>query len=206
MRGQVVQDVSRLGVRTVHHRGLELATHRRWARHSLAGRRRRSERGRSAERRAGPSSRAWHTAPVGAGSQDAAADEANSAKNQSQAGLTRGSRPLTATASMSAIRRMRHAAVEAAGGGSPCGNGRAGGDRRCAQPLPGGPTRPVRVRSSGAAGGLKGTSLRRSPSPTGAATPDVLGTPAEYKLWVVGDPQQSATYSVATTWFYGPDC
>ena len=40
----------------------------------------------------------------------------------------------------------------------------------------------------------------------GRGNPDVLGTPAEYKLWVVGDPQQSATYTVMTTWFYGPDC
>lgn len=40
----------------------------------------------------------------------------------------------------------------------------------------------------------------------GRGNPDVLGTPAEYKLWVVGDAQQSASYSVMTTWFYGPDC
>lgn len=40
----------------------------------------------------------------------------------------------------------------------------------------------------------------------GRGNPDVLGMPAEYKLWVVGDPQRSAAYSVTTTWFYGPDC
>ena len=40
----------------------------------------------------------------------------------------------------------------------------------------------------------------------GRGNPDVLGTPAEYKLWVVGDSQQPAAYSVVTTYFYGPDC
>ncbi len=40
----------------------------------------------------------------------------------------------------------------------------------------------------------------------GRGNPDVLGTPAEYKLWIIGDPAQGATYSVTTTWFYGPDC
>lgn len=40
----------------------------------------------------------------------------------------------------------------------------------------------------------------------GRGNPDVLGTPAEYKLWVIGDPQQGATYTVTATWFYGPDC
>jgi hypothetical protein len=40
----------------------------------------------------------------------------------------------------------------------------------------------------------------------GRGNPDVLGTPAEYKLWVVGDPVQSVAYSVTTTFFYGPDC
>lgn len=40
----------------------------------------------------------------------------------------------------------------------------------------------------------------------GRGNPDILGTPAEYKLWVVGDSGQGAAYSVTTTWFYGPDC
>ena len=40
----------------------------------------------------------------------------------------------------------------------------------------------------------------------GRGNPDVLGTPAEYHLWVVGDPAQSVAYSVTTTFFYGPDC
>ena len=40
----------------------------------------------------------------------------------------------------------------------------------------------------------------------GRGNPDVLGTPAEYKLWVIGDPEQGAAYSVTATWFYGPDC
>lgn len=40
----------------------------------------------------------------------------------------------------------------------------------------------------------------------GRGNPDVLGTPAEYKLWVIGDPEHGAAYSVTATWFYGPDC
>lgn len=40
----------------------------------------------------------------------------------------------------------------------------------------------------------------------GRGNPEVLGSPAEYKLWIVGDPQQRATYTVNITWFYGPDC
>ena len=40
----------------------------------------------------------------------------------------------------------------------------------------------------------------------GRGNPEVLGSPAEYKLWIVGDPQQRATYTISITWFYGPDC
>jgi len=40
----------------------------------------------------------------------------------------------------------------------------------------------------------------------GRGNPDVLGTPAEYKLWIIGDAAQAAAYTVTTTWFYGPDC
>ena len=40
----------------------------------------------------------------------------------------------------------------------------------------------------------------------GRGNPDVLGSPAEYKLWVVGDPAQTARYTIDITWFYGPDC
>ncbi len=40
----------------------------------------------------------------------------------------------------------------------------------------------------------------------GRGNPDILGTPAEYKLWVVGDPTQSVAYSISITWFFGPDC
>jgi hypothetical protein len=41
---------------------------------------------------------------------------------------------------------------------------------------------------------------------SGRGNPNVLGTVAEYKLWVVGDIRQSASYSISTTWFFGPDC
>jgi hypothetical protein len=40
----------------------------------------------------------------------------------------------------------------------------------------------------------------------GHGNPDQLGNPAEYLLWVVGDPEQAASYAVSITWFYGPDC
>jgi hypothetical protein len=41
---------------------------------------------------------------------------------------------------------------------------------------------------------------------SGRGNPDILGAPAEYKLWVVGDPERRATYTIDITWFYGPDC
>ena len=40
----------------------------------------------------------------------------------------------------------------------------------------------------------------------GRGNPDVLGQPAEYKLWIVGDPEQTAYYTISITWFFGPDC
>ena len=40
----------------------------------------------------------------------------------------------------------------------------------------------------------------------GRGNPDVLGTPAEYKLWVVGDREVPVRYSITATYFYGPDC
>jgi hypothetical protein len=40
----------------------------------------------------------------------------------------------------------------------------------------------------------------------GRGNPDILGTPAEYKLWIVGDPNVSVRYTIDITWFFGPDC
>jgi hypothetical protein len=40
----------------------------------------------------------------------------------------------------------------------------------------------------------------------GRGNPDILGTPAEYLLWVVGDRTRAVRYSMTATWFYGPDC
>lgn len=40
----------------------------------------------------------------------------------------------------------------------------------------------------------------------GRGNPDVLGSPAEYKLWVIGDPVLGTRYTLAITWFFGPDC
>jgi hypothetical protein len=40
----------------------------------------------------------------------------------------------------------------------------------------------------------------------GRGNPEVLGQPAEYKLWVVGDPERNVSYGIEITWFRGPDC
>jgi hypothetical protein len=40
----------------------------------------------------------------------------------------------------------------------------------------------------------------------GRGNPPVLGEVAEYKIWVVGDARQAAHYTIAITWFFGPDC
>lgn len=40
----------------------------------------------------------------------------------------------------------------------------------------------------------------------GRGNPDILGSPPEYKLWVVGDSSQDVRYTITIEWFYGPDC
>ena len=40
----------------------------------------------------------------------------------------------------------------------------------------------------------------------GRGNPPTLGSTPEYKLWVVGDENQSVRYNITITWFYGPDC
>jgi hypothetical protein len=40
----------------------------------------------------------------------------------------------------------------------------------------------------------------------GRGNPDILGSPPEYKLWVVGDADRTSRYAITITWFYGPDC
>lgn len=40
----------------------------------------------------------------------------------------------------------------------------------------------------------------------GRGNPDILGSPPEYKLWVVGDSEKTTRYAMTITWFYGPDC
>ena len=40
----------------------------------------------------------------------------------------------------------------------------------------------------------------------GRGNPPTLGSQAQYKIWIVGDPQQPARYTVSATWFFGPDC
>jgi hypothetical protein len=40
----------------------------------------------------------------------------------------------------------------------------------------------------------------------GRGNPETLGTPPEYKVWVVGDSQQAASYSLSAVWRYGVEC
>ena len=40
----------------------------------------------------------------------------------------------------------------------------------------------------------------------GRGNPEVLGTPPEFKVWVVGDATQRVSYTLTATWFRGPDC
>jgi hypothetical protein len=42
--------------------------------------------------------------------------------------------------------------------------------------------------------------------PNGRGNPDILGSPAQFKVWLVGDEERSATYTLDVTFFYGPDC
>ena len=64
--------------------------------------------------------------------------------------------------------------------------------------------------SIGSAGGARvddGVLLQTSLVITnGRGNPDILGSPPEYKLWVVGDSTQKTRYTMTITWFYGPDC
>jgi hypothetical protein len=41
---------------------------------------------------------------------------------------------------------------------------------------------------------------------SGQGNPDIIGSPPQYKLWVVGDPQAATHYTISITWFRGPDC
>jgi hypothetical protein len=40
----------------------------------------------------------------------------------------------------------------------------------------------------------------------GRGNPETLGSPPEYKIWVVGDPERLTGYTIEITWFFGPDC
>lgn len=40
----------------------------------------------------------------------------------------------------------------------------------------------------------------------GRGNPEVLGSPARYRLWIVGDAQQTTSYTITSASFYGPDC
>ena len=40
----------------------------------------------------------------------------------------------------------------------------------------------------------------------GRGNPEVLGTPPEFKVWVVGDGARATSYTLTQTWFFGPDC
>lgn len=40
----------------------------------------------------------------------------------------------------------------------------------------------------------------------GRGNPDILGSPAEYKIWVFGDQEESVSYTIDSSYFFGPDC
>jgi hypothetical protein len=40
----------------------------------------------------------------------------------------------------------------------------------------------------------------------GRGNPDVLGPRSVYRLWVAGDARVAVAYTIAVTWFHGPDC
>ena len=40
----------------------------------------------------------------------------------------------------------------------------------------------------------------------GRGNPEVLGSTPEYRIWVVGDTERGARYSITLSWFFGPDC
>jgi hypothetical protein len=40
----------------------------------------------------------------------------------------------------------------------------------------------------------------------GRGNPEVLGSPPIYKVWIVGDPERAANYTIDISWFFGPDC
>ena len=58
----------------------------------------------------------------------------------------------------------------------------------------------------GAAGWVGGHTAMELIIANGRGNPDILGSPPQFKLWVVGDPARDISYSVRVTWFYGPDC
>lgn len=89
--------------------------------------------------------------------------------------------------------------INASSDSGPCGNIGGFGSVLSQTARPCARTNTCRVESSD----LVQTSLMVV---NGRGNPDRLGFPAEYKLWVVGDSRQSVTYTIGTTWFYGPDC
>jgi hypothetical protein len=40
----------------------------------------------------------------------------------------------------------------------------------------------------------------------GRGNPETLGPRPEYMLWIAGDPERNARYTITSTWFFGPDC
>ena len=64
---------------------------------------------------------------------------------------------------------------------------------------------PWKILSS--AGGSEGATIATRLVVThGRGNPEVLGTPPEFRLWIVGDPARSTFYTMTVTWFHGPDC
>ena len=58
----------------------------------------------------------------------------------------------------------------------------------------------------GRAGWTDGTLVSSFVLTHGRGNPETLGSPPQFKLWVVGDAARSTSYTIRVTWFYGPDC
>jgi hypothetical protein len=58
----------------------------------------------------------------------------------------------------------------------------------------------------GAAGLINGVVVNSLVVTHGRGNPEILGSPPEFIVWVVGDHERSVEYAIDVTWLFGPDC
>jgi hypothetical protein len=58
----------------------------------------------------------------------------------------------------------------------------------------------------GIAGLINGVIVNSLVVTHGRGNPEILGSPPEFIVWVVGDHERSVEYAIDVTWFFGPDC